>query len=763
MAVADLLLELFSEEIPARMQAEAERHLADTLAARLKELSPKLEIVAFSTPRRLAVWIRNLPLEQAASEAEIKGPKTNAPDAAMQGFLKKTNLLQSDLVERDGVYFALVKKEGRRTADALKPLIEDILHSFPWPKSMRWGAGEQAWVRPVHSILCLFDGKIVPVEFTGIKASDTTRGHRFLAPATITIANPGEYEAALEKAFVIASRDKRKANILAQLEASAQKAGLVLKKDEGLLSEVTGLVEYPVVFTGAIDAKYMDLPKEVLVSEMRAHQKYFALLVPSPPARGQGEGPHPDLLPEGEGVLAPQFLITSNMQSADNGKAIVAGNERVLRARLADGRFFWDQDRKKRLSDWAEGLKTVTFHAKLGTVADKVERIKALADQLAPYCHPALVAGAPDRRQEIPQQVRVDIQRAACLCKADLTTGMVGEFPELQGVMGRYYALAQKEDAAVADAILQHYKPQGPTDSVPTHPVSVCIALADKLDTLISMFAIGEKPTGSKDPFALRRAALGVIRTILENNIRLPLKSLFAAPPVKIIALQKAHDKLAKQTEVSLHEAHKVGKYLVVNESACEDAPIPENLTAMLYEFFADRLKVQLKESGIRHDVIAAVMADGDDDLVRIVKKATAVQDFINTDDGKNLLAGYKRAANILAIEEKKDGIKYKGSDLDDVSLIEPEETRLRFSYTPQKNEELNQWLQNERYLDFMKWLATLRTPVDQFFDKIMVNHKDEKIRANRLCLLALIKEAMDQIADFSLIESDAKEQRKGA
>jgi len=630
-----------------------------------------------------------------------------------------SGLTQSDLTERDGVYFATLKKEGRQTADVLKTVIEEILASFPWPKSMRWGSGETSWVRPLHSILCIFDGKVIPVSFASVTAGNTTCGHRFLSPATITINNPADYESALEKAHVIANRDKRQNSIEMQAEKIATTAGLQLKKDDGLLEEVTGLVEYPVVLAGKIDAKFMDLPKEVLISEMRAHQKYFAL-------------------ENKDGTLSDTFLITSNMKTDDGGKAIIAGNERVLRARLSDGRFFWDQDRKKTLDQWAEGLKTVTFHAKLGAIADKVERIKTLAAQIA---------------EHVPGTDKKLVERAASLCKADLVTGMVGEFPDLQGVMGRYYAVAQKEKPDVADAIRDHYKPQGPGDSVPAAPVSICIALADKLDTLISMFAISEKPTGSKDPFALRRSALGVIRIILEQNIRLPLKQAFAFIPMHEIALHKAHEKLAKKTETSLRSEHKIGKYLSVNETAYEDLDdaIPANLSDMLYEFFNDRLKVQLKDQGIRHDVISAVVANGDDDLVRIKKRAEALQDFLATADGTNLLAAYKRASNILSIEEKKDKTSYN-KPVNSSQLTLPEELALNQALAHTANG-VASMLEQEKFTEVMAAFSKLRAPVDAFFDKVMVNDKDAKTREVRLNLLSGLKQTLDSVANFSAVE----------
>jgi glycyl-tRNA synthetase beta chain len=675
--MADLLLEIFSEEIPARMQADALTHLARTLKTELdKAALPFKSDGQFVTPRRLALGLIDLPLQQADVNTELKGPKLDAPQAAIDGFLKKSGMKLEQLEKRDGIYVAQVHQKGKPTAELLKSIIEEMLAKFPWSKSMRWGNNEITWVRPLHSILCIFDGKIVPVEFGPIKASNVTYGHRFLAPKPITIGKLADYESSLEKANVIADREKRKAFILQQAQDAAEKLGLELKNDVGLLEEVTGLVEWPVVLVGTIDAKYMDLPKEVLVSEMRAHQKYFALT-------------------KKDGALSDKFLITSNMIAKDGGKAIIAGNERVLRARLADGRFFWDQDRKKSLDDMAEGLKSVTYHAKLGSVADKVERVKKLAVQLADTMK-------ADKKQA---------ERAAALCKADLVSGMVGEFPDLQGVMGRYYALHHKESADVADAIRDHYLPLGPDSPVPTKPVSICVALADKLDTLISMFAIGEKPTGSKDPFALRRAALGIMRIILENNVRLPLKKFMK-----------------------------------------DD----------VLDFFHDRLVVQLKDQNIRHDVIKAVVANGDDDLVRIVARAKAVQDFLSTEDGANLLAGYKRAANILSIEEKKHNTKYSYKDLNIEALKEPEEKAFIFIKDIETSTNLKKFQENEQFVDLMKWLATLRAPIDRFFDNIMVNTKDE-YRVNRLRLLDAIKYSMDSIADFSVIEGDTKEQKKAA
>jgi len=669
--MADFLLELFSEEIPARMQVEAARHLQTIFTESLKEAGIECKTLrTFVTPRRLAIKADGIPTIQPDVSIEKKGPKTSAPQAALDGFLRKEVLsleaLEKRMIGKDETYFAVVHQKGQPSAVLLKTIIEKILASFPWPKSMRWGSNPTRWVRPLHSIICILDDKIVPVEFAGIKAGNITQGHRFLAPQQITITSPDEYEGKLLAARVLADHDKRKAEILSQLEACAAKHNLKLKRDDGLLNEVTGLVEFPNVLMGSIDDKFMDLPPEVLTSEMRTHQKYFALLTQ-------------------DSTFSNKFLITSNMTTHDDGKAIIAGNERVLRARLADGRFFFDQDRKKSLEQWAEGLKAVTFHAKIGTIAEKVERIKTLAIALAEY-----ISGADKKL----------VERAALLCKADLVTGMVGEFPELQGVMGYYYALHQNTNKEVANAIRDHYLPLGPDSPVPTAPVSICTALADKLDTLISMFAAGEKPTGSKDPFALRRSALGIIRIILENNLRLPLKKF---------------------------------------------------LNDELVAFFSDRLVVQLKDQGLRPDVIKAVLANGEHDLVCVVARAKAVQDFLTTDDGTNLLAAYKRAANIVEQAEKKDNIKYLGA-IEPSAIQQTEEIRL-FGALEEASNIVEQNIGKEHFSAAMSGLASLYQPVGTFLNIILINDNDTKIRVNRLNILARIRQEFDNIADFSLIE----------
>ena len=657
------LLEVFSEEIPARMQADAIIQLSGAFANELKksgfeQLTPKM----FVTPRRLAILVDNIPDTQPDITLERKGPKTSAPQPAIDGFLRTTGLKLEQLTVKDDVYFAIIEQKGQPTANLLKEIIEKILADFAWAKSMRWGNKPTRWVRPIHSILCLFGNDIIPVEFAGLNASNTTSGHRFLTPAEITINEPSEYESKLRAAKVILNREERLKFIAEKANELAKANNLELKQDVGLLNEVVGLVEYPNLLLGTIDEKYMDLPAEVLVSEMRNHQKYFALLQ--------------------DGKLANKFVITANISTEDNGKAIIAGNERVLRARLADGRFFYDQDRKKPLSDWAKDLEKVTFHAKIGTIAEKVNRIEQLAEKIS----------------EFTKADKKLVFRAAQLSKADLVTGMVGEFPELQGIMGRYYAIAQGENQQIADAIRDHYLPLGADSPTPTEPVSICVALADKFDTLVQMFAVGEKPTGSKDPFALRRAALGIIRIILENNLRISLKS-------------------------------------IINQE--------------LINFFYDRLKVMLKEKGIRHDIIDAVVDNNDDDLVRIVSLAKALQEFLATYDGDNLLAGYKRAVNILNIEEKKDNKKYQ-PDFAGKSTTEHEEA-LMVAYS-KIIPTINTSLMAEHFSEAMEQAAKLRKPVDDFLDNVFINDENQEVREYRLGILAALRDNLNVIANFALI-----------
>lgn len=684
----DLLLELFSEEIPARMQRSASEALQAQLIALLNDarLMPK-EIKPYYTPRRIAFILLGLPAAQPDIEVERKGPATNAPAAAIEGFLRSTGLTKEQCeiraVGKQECYFAVVKEQGKPTAEALVPLLNKLIAGYTWPKSMRWGNYEQAWVRPLQNICCLLDSTVVPVSFAHISANNKTYGHRFLAPREITLKSPADYEAALEKAKVIADAEKRKKLIAEGMNAAAAKLKLEVVEDDALLEEVTGLVEWPVILQGRIGDEYMDLPPEVLRSEMRNHQKYFNLA-------GANAAPDPTASPPRtcsvKNAIAPEFLLVSNLIASDSGKAIIAGNERVLRARLADGRFYWDQDRKKPLADWAKGLDTMIFHAKIGSMTQKVERITKLAGALVPY---------------IPGADKADVIKAAQLCKADLVSGMVGEFPELQGIMGRYYALAQGEKPAIADAIRDHYAPLGPSATCPTAPVSIAIALADKFDSLISLFAIGEKPTGSKDPFALRRAALGCIRLILENKLRLPLKTF---------------------------------------------------LSDELIAFFADRLKVMLRDQGHRHDLIEAVFTASEDDLARVMARATALSAFLATEDGKNLLAAYKRAANIVRIESKKDNATY--TSVPDAGLLKEAEEKALHATLRDIENRLPDLLAQEDYENAMSALATLRAPVDAFFDKVTVNAENADLRKNRLLLLSFIQQQMERVADFGKVET---------
>jgi glycyl-tRNA synthetase beta chain len=694
--MAELLLELLSEEIPARMQARAAEDLKRLVTDKLAEAGlAYAEAFAFATPRRLALVVKGLPQRTADVNEEKKGPRVGAPDQAIQGFLRGAGLTSLDQCEKRIVgkaefWFAVTKRRGVESAAVLPGLLGDAIQALPWPKSMRFADAGFRWVRPLQSILAAFDGAVVAgrLERGGtlspLMFDDGTVGHRFLCPAPFKARRFGEYRRRLKVANVILDREERKAIIAADLSRLAAAHALKLKEDKGLLEEVAGLVEWPNVLVGAIDPVYVDLPPEVLSTSMRQHQKYFTLSQPD------GKATH--------------FAVVANMaRDPQRDRTIVQGNERVLRARLSDARFFWDQDRKVKLAERLPALKDVVFHAKLGSVFDKTQRIEALAGEIAKSVKGCDAAQA---------------KQAAHLCKADLVSGMVGEFPELQGVMGRYYAEHEGLPKPVAQAIAEHYSPQGPNDACPTAPVSVAIALADKLDTLTGFFAIGEKPTGSKDPFALRRAALGVIRLIVENKLRLKLRPAFDA------AL-KGHGALAKDKAA---------------------------LAAELLDFIADRLKVALKEQGVRHDLIAAVFAlGGQDDIVDLLKRVSALDSFLKTDDGANLLVAYRRAANIIRIEEKKDNRRYDGDP--EMRLVKDREEVELFTMLPTAAANVQRFTQDERYHDAMKTLAGLRKLVDDFFDKVTVNIDDKELRANRLRILSLIRATMDHVADFSKIE----------
>ena len=676
----ELLLEILSEEIPARMQARAADDLRRLVCDGLKSAGLTFDKAeAFATPRRLTLVVDGIPEMQPDVSEEKKGPAVGAPEQAIAGFLKSAGLASVDACEVRDVkgkptYFVVREIKGRPATEVLKEVIEAALAALPWAKSMRWADHALRWVRPIHGLVCLFKGAAVPVALGPVTAFNQTHGHRFLSAEPFTVTDFADYRKKLAAAHVMLCASERRAQILADAERLATDAGLCLRPDEGLLAEVAGLVEWPVTLMGSIDAAFMELPAEVLVTTMRTNQKYFTL-------------------EDKDGTLAPKFIVVSNMAAADGGAAIVAGNERVLRARLSDAQFFWDQDRKVRLASSAPGLKDIVFHAKIGTLDEKLDRIEALAAELA-----RLVPGA-----DIDQ-----VRSAARLCKCDLVAGMVFEFPELQGVMGRYYALADGEGTEVADAIRDHYSPLGPNDACPTQPVSVCVALADKLDTLVGFWTIDEKPTGSKDPFALRRAALGVIRLILENGLRLSLLDVFA----------------------------KAGG---------------EKVAGDLLAFFADRLKVHLKEKGTRHDHIDAVFADGEDDFVRLLARVDALGAFLSSDDGANLLVAYKRAANILKIEEKKDGASYAGAA--DAGLLAQAEEKALHAALAEVAGKTAPLIEKEDFAAVMGQLATLRAAVDAFFDHVTVNADDGKTRQNRLRILSGIRATMEAVADFSKIE----------
>jgi glycyl-tRNA synthetase beta chain len=739
----DLLLELFSEEIPARMQRQAAEDLKRLVANALVDASLPYEgAQAFATPRRLTLHVVGLPEAQPRRVEERKGPRVGAPDGAIQGFLKSAGLarIEDAKIETDAkkgsFYVARIEKEGRAAREVLSEILPPILRDFPWPKAMRWGAasaGPEAlrWVRPLHAILCTFAGahetpEIVPFAVGGIAAGDVTYGHRFLAPAAIQVRRFDDYVAALAKAKVVLDRERRKAIILADAQSLALAHGLELIEDEGLLDEVAGLVEWPVVLMGEFDSAFLDIPPEVIRATIRANQKCFVLRYPPAVMAGLDVGQE-----SGGTRLANKFILVSNLVASDGGAAIAAGNGRVVRARLSDARHFWRTDRaplhdyadkaEKPLDQRLEKLKAlnIVFHEKLGTQGERVARIAALARELAP------IVGADAGLAE----------RAARLAKADLVTEMVGEFPELQGLMGRYYASAQGEEPSVADAIEDHYKPQGPNDRIPTAPISVAVALADKLDTLIGFFEIAnEPPTGSRDPFALRRAALGIIRIVLENEIRLSLADAY----YKIRSIWRASDR------------REISERIPTRSSQFGGAG--EFTLSPLQPFFADRLKVYLRDKGARHDLIDAVFAlPGQDDLLMIVRRVEALGRLLDSDDGQNLFAGYRRAANILRAEEKKDGAGAFAKAHDASALALPEEKALAAALAGARAEAAER-VASEDFEGAMRALARLRAPVDDFFLKVTVNADDPELRLNRLRLLGELRDAVHTVADFSKI-----------
>ncbi len=791
--MAELLIELFMEEIPARMQVRAGDDFKRLVTEKLSTAGIHFaRAEAHSTPRRLTLVVEGVPTAQADVREEKKGPRVGSPEQALAGFLKSAGLSSIDQAEqRDtgkGVfYFAVIEKKGGATIDALPGIIDAAIRELPWPKSMRWGANDFMWVRPLHSILALFDGAVVPGSLNlGAKTiayGDQTEGHRFLSPGAFAVTSFADYKDKLMQAHVVLDRDQRKRLILNDAVKAATAEGYVLKDDPGLAEEVAGLVEWPVVLTGAIDDQFMDVPAEVLTTSMRTHQRYFALET-------------------AEGKLAPRFVVVANRTTLDGGKAVVAGNERVLRARLSDAKFFWDQDLKVKLESRLPGLKDITFHAKLGSLYQRVERMAALSKAIAQ----ALNYDASETEQA---------EIAAWLSKADLTTGVVGEFPEVQGIMGRYVAYREGLPAPVAEAIADHYKPLGPSDRVPTDKVSVAVALAEKIDTLVQFFDINEKPTGSRDPFALRRAALGVIRLLTDNGERVSLSTLIEAAidtrlasfhrgtssdiPEIVKAVQAgatvadyygrlfvaanhlsnwtysrsiAEDVLSsiKERAVSQHDLLKLAELaqdLTVASFGLYGQPsadnidadaanrvrsvLTEDLVVPLLSFFHDRLKVSLKEKGVRHDLIDAVLAlGGEDDFVRLLARVEALSGFLATDDGANLLAAAKRASNILRIEEKKDG-PHDGAV--DPELLTLDEEKALFMALTAATATAAPRIEAEDFTGVMAAFAVLRAPVDAFFEKVTVNAPEAPVRANRLRLLSQIRATLALVADFSKIE----------
>jgi len=723
----DLLLELFSEEIPARMQAQAAADLKRLVTDALVERGLTYEgALGFATPRRLALHVAGLPARQPDTREERKGPRVGAPEGAIQGFLKSAGLGSIDearIVEdpkKGNLYAAVIERPGQTTQDVIAALLPGIVRAFPWPKSMRWGRGSSRpealrWVRPLQSILCTFgaeteEPEVVAFSVDGIVAGDVTRGHRFMAPEPFRVKRFDDYVPSLERANVVLDAGRRADIIRHDARDLAFAQGLEVGDDEALLVEVAGLVEWPVVLMGGFDPAFLAMPAEVIRATIRANQKCFVT-----------RGP--------DGALAPNFILVANIAASDGGSAIVAGNERVVRARLSDARFFWTTDLGAKLADRVPKLDSIVFHEKLGTQGERVARIAALARELAP------LVGAD----------AAEAERAATLCKADLVSEMVGEFPELQGLMGRYYATAQGESPAVAAAIEEHYRPQGPSDRVPTEPVSVAVALADKLDTLVGFWAIDEKPTGSKDPFALRRAALGVVSILLRNAVRVGLTDILRQPSIDRVAT------LRKRELDGLSGRARVEKELFQGALPTPEEEGGGNRSSLLF-FLADRLKVYLRDKGARHDLIDAVFdLRGQDDLVLIVRRVEALGRFLDTEDGRNLLAGHRRAANILKAEEKRDGAGVFDVAYDPALLELPEELALAGALS-RAGAAVAEGVAAEDFEGAMRALAALRPPVDGFFDRVTVNSEVAALRLNRLRLLAALRRTTLGVADFGRI-----------
>lgn len=760
----DLLIELFSEEIPARMQTRAAEDLKKLVTDGLVEAGLTYAGAgAFSTPRRLALTIEGLLARSPDLREERKGPRVDAPENAIEGFLRGAGVPRAALEQREtpkgAVFFAVIDKPGRPAAEIVAEVLEKSIRNFPWPKSMRWGTGTLRWVRPLHSILCILTdengAEAVPLEVDGISAGDKTRGHRFMAPDAFSVTNFEDYAAKLKRAHVILSAEERAEHIRADAENLAFAAGLEIVEDKGLLAEVAGLVEWPVVLMGEIGAEFLDLPPEVLQTSMREHQKFFSVRNPS---TGRIE----------------RFITVANRETTDQGATILAGNQKVLSARLADAKFFWENDlreAKAGMKNWLQSLENVTFHNKLGSQAERIERIAALARELAP-----VVGADPDQAEQ-----------AARLAKADLSSEMVYEFPELQGLMGRYYIAAAGHAPEIAAVAQEHYSPLGPSDDVPTAPLSVTVALADKIDTLTGFWAIEEKPTGSKDPFALRRAALGVIRLVLGNNVRIPLISMLSeSGHLRYVSFSKEFNVFVPDgdetnTQLVLTQyGHprdereylrpKLGPKFVTFEAprdlrAGDDEmafiggePTPfrlsevSDLAVSALAFLHDRLKVHLRDQGIRHDIIDACIAmEGNDDLALLVARAEALNATLGTEDGENLLQGFRRANNILTQAEEKDGVEYSfGADLKFAE--DPTETAL-FEALERAEAAIAPALAAQDFPAAMAAMAALRAPIDAFFEAVQINSENQTLRRNRLNLLSQIRATCLKVADLTRVE----------
>lgn len=740
----DLLIELFSEEIPARMQARAAEDLKKRVTDGLVEAGLTYAgAAAFSTPRRLTLAVEGVLAQSPAQREERKGPRVDAPEKAIQGFLRGAGVAQDELEQRDtpkgAVYFAVIEKPGRPAAEIIAEVLEATIRNFPWPKSMRWGSGTLRWVRPLHSILCILTDEagasVVPMTLNTLSTCDSTEGHRFMAPGRVAVTSFEDYEAKLKNANVMLNPAERADHIWADATNLAFAAGLEIVEDKGLLAEVAGLVEWPMTLMGEIDAEFLDLPPEVLQTSMREHQKFFSVRNPK---TGRIE----------------RFVTVANRETADQGATILAGNQKVLSARLADAKFFWENDLRVAKSDltvWTQSLENVTFHNKLGSQADRISRIQALARELAP------ATGADADQAEL----------AAGLAKADLSSEMVYEFPELQGLMGRYYIEAAGHPADVAAVAQEHYSPLGPSDDVPTAPLSVTVALADKLDTLTGFWAIDEKPTGSKDPFALRRAALGVIRLVLENDITLSVYFEFSKSPILKAGIAEARwnerrvrDKLSSAPDrQTLHSAESQAKLKKLekeyNRAERKKLGITHRRFELVHDLLAflhDRLKVYLRDQGIRHDIIDACIAmPGNDDLTLLVKRARALHDVLATEEGENLLQGFKRANNILSQAEEKDGVEYSyGAD---VKFAESDSEKALFAALDAAKAKIDPALAAQDFPTAMAAMAALRAPIDAFFEDVQVNTDSEVLRRNRLNLLSQIRSICTSVADLTRVE----------